>query len=306
MRKSKLLIIIFAVFMFLGFKYTNNVFALECNYGPTATTPAYKLALELDNGKIKMTSCKESTTRGNRGNTGNAYKDCSSYKLNDTYNNHVFASNYCPHSINVKAQLITLVDGKYGKYKLIENNSTDTKIYSCKGLSEYDCEHNSSFACIWNKTESGGYCNVDNLTYVKCGSAYDIPSQVPKIVSFVVNLLKIATPIILILVSIITLLKALAASKEDEIKKAQSSLIKKLIAAALVFFIITIVQFVISKVADDNEQGDLKSCFACLLNNDCSGSVYYKTNVGGTHDGVNNSNGTYICTYLNGKEETCK
>lgn len=159
----------------------------------------------------------------------------------------------------------------------------------------YSCENNPYFACIWNENEYGGYCNVDNLQYVQCGDAFDIPKQLPSLISLLVNLLKIAAPIILIMVSIITLFKAITASKEDEIKKAQASLIKKIIAAVMVFFVISIVQFVISKVADSSDQGGLESCFSCFLNNDCSDSIYYKTNVGGVN----------ICTYLDGSDAEC-
>ena len=113
--------------------------------------------------------------------------------------------------------------------------------------------------------------------------------------SFAVNLLKIATPIILIIISIIALLKAIAASNEDEIKKAQKGLTKKVIAAVMVFFIISIVQFVILKVADTNnsagasEADNLSNCLSCFLNNDCGNNTYYKTNVFGK----------YECTYFN-------
>ena len=167
-------------------------------------------------------------------------------------------------------------------------NSTDASCYSC--------ENNPYFACLWNKTESGNdYCNVDNLQYIRCGDAFDIPKEVPTLLSMAVNLLKIAVPIILIVVSVITLLKALAASKEDEIKKAQLSLVKKLIISVLVFFIISIVQFVILKVADDSEVGQLSDCLSCLLNNDCQDSLYYK----------NIENGISRCYYVNGGEFSC-
>lgn len=152
------------------------------------------------------------------------------------------------------------------------------------------------FSCIWNETQYGNYCNTDTLTYVVCGDAVDIPSQVPGIISFAVNLLKIATPIILIIVSIITLVKAIIASKEDEIKKAQSSLVKKLLAAAMVFFIVSIVQFVILKVADSSDANGISKCMSCFLNNDCDKNVYYKTMMGSK----------YKCTYIsNGKEFDC-
>lgn len=169
---------------------------------------------------------------------------------------------------------------------------------SCMGYTyEKSCEYNNYYSCIWNENKYGSYCNTDELLYVECGDAFDIPYQAPSIIAFAVNLLKITTPIILIIVSIISLLKALSSSKEDEIKKAKTSLIKKLIAAALVFFVISIVQFVILKVADVSEKNNISDCLSCFLNNDCEDSVYYKNNVGGD----------FKCKYLkSGKLEDCK
>jgi len=150
------------------------------------------------------------------------------------------------------------------------------------GLGKSECERREF---MWVGSEEDGYCNIDNLKFVYCGDAKDIPSYVPRIVSLIVNLLKIATPIILIFVSIISLLKAVASTNEDEIKKAQKGLTRKIIAAVLVFFVIQIVQFVIMKVADtttpsdinnQTEANNVSSCLSCFLNNDCSGSTYYR------------------------------
>lgn len=163
------------------------------------------------------------------------------------------------------------------------------------------CKNSPNVACIWNENEDaagnqGGYCNVDNLLYVGCGGASDIPVQIPSLISMLVNLLKIATPIILIFISIITLLKAMSAGKEDEIKKATSSLVKKMIAGALVFFVIGIVQFVMSKVAEDDDYNGMTECFDCFLNNSCKQSTYYKTVVAGED----------MCTRLTeGKTKAC-
>jgi len=159
---------------------------------------------------------------------------------------------------------------------------------TCKNGKALDAdEKDTKFSCIWNMPSeniTGGYCSVDNLRYVACGDTYDIPYQVPGLTSFLINLLKIGTPIILIIVSVITLLKALAASKEDEIKKAQSSLIKKVMAAVMVFFVITIVQFVISIFADgDKEVDSVSSCLSCFINNDCGNNAYYKASVSGEY-----------------------
>ena len=66
----------------------------------------------------------------------------------------------------------------------------------------------------------------------------------------------------------------------DEMKKAKSSLVKKLIAAVIIFFMVSIVQFVVSKVADDSEQSSLSACMSCFINNDCGKSMYYTDGYG--------------------------
>ena len=174
-----------------------------------------------------------------------------------------------------------------------KSSGTSCMSYNKKSL----CENNERFECIWNETKYGNYCNTDKLIYVSCGDAFDIPYEIPGILSFIVNLLKIGTPIILVIVGMITLIKALAASKEDEIKKAKDSLIRKLIAAAMVFLVIAIVQFVIIKVADETEVSSISNCLDCFLNNDCKSTAYYKTNI----------SGTYYCKSLNGgTSDVCK
>ena len=155
-----------------------------------------------------------------------------------------------------------------------------------------ECKQNKEFACVWvdrdtakiTESPTNAYCNVDSLQYIKCGNAFDIPAYLPRIVSFFINLLKIATPIILIFTSAISLVMAITASKEDEMNKAKATLIRRVIIAALIFFTISITQFVISKVADGTEFGEMKECLDCFINNSCNKSRYYKNNIAGEYN----------------------
>ena len=74
--------------------------------------------------------------------------------------------------------------------------------------------------------------------------------SVIKILKAVYVLLQWAIPIILILFGAIDLGKAVIASKEDEMKKAQGTLIKRIVYAVLIFFLFFIVNLVIGLVAD--------------------------------------------------------
>lgn len=199
----------------------------------------------------------------------------------------------CGYSCAINDKGICVTNTNFGGSE--QKNQKNQDMGGCSGYTyEYSCNYNEHYACIWNDNKYGTYCNTDQLVYIRCGDIFDIPVQAPETFSLCVNLLKIGTPIILIIVSIIALLKSLAASSEDEIKKAQKGLIRKLIAAVMVFFVISIVQFVTLKVADtDNSRGaseadNLSTCLTCFLNNDCGSNVYYKTSV----------LGEYECTYF--------
>lgn len=327
-KKFKYLVFFLAMFLILE----SNVLGLECKYSDGKLTATFTVNESKNTaGKATINGTLKSSDETNIKNesqgienwesifeAGNinakgadyysTYEDCPPYSIfvdrKGQFDFAVFTEDH-------KSEFETYGKSKQG-YAIMplvsstkdpEKDGTDND-YEGGSCAEYteptSCKKNEYFACIWNETEYGNYCNTDKLLYVACGDAFDIPHQVPELISFLVNLLKIATPIILIFVSIITMFKAIVASKEDEIKKAQSSLIKKIIAAVMVFLVIHIVQFVIMKVADSTETDNISKCLTCFLNNDCEDSVYYKTNVGGT----------YTCTYVSGNKKgntfTCK
>ena len=191
-------------------------------------------------------------------------------------------SSECPTDKEAK---VSIIDGSRTLYvaKIDETfggsgGNSDSK--TCAGFGEKECKSSENPKCVWATVDGKGFCSVNGLSYLSCGDAKDIPPVVPTLTSYAVNILKIVTPIILILVGIIELVKAMASSNEDSMKKAQSKLIKKVAAAVMVFFVITIVQFVILKVADSGETGSIKKCLKCFLNNQCGESTYYKDGYG--------------------------
>lgn len=191
------------------------------------------------------------------------------------------SASQCPTSSAVQIFAVGPYDGKY-EFKVIVNAESTTNVSNCAEFLQKDkCLNgqtgNGKYGCAWN--EKYKFCSPTGLAYLSCGSgetdAHDIPEMIPKLTSYFILLLKTATPIILIIMGMVQIIKAIANSNEDEMKKAKGSLIKKLIAAVLVFFSISIVQFVVDQVVDDDESGSVASCMNCFINNKCNGSMYY-------------------------------
>ena len=279
----------YLLILFISLFIVSNVKAnVECNYG---TNIKYTFA---DNG-VPISKTIENSSIGTPDSAVVVEYSNDSERIIVNDGNPI-----CPRSDRY------YVDGKDSTGKEIlkyTNYDTDINaaggVVGCSAINNYNyCINNPDFACVWverdtgkvlneNASYSDAYCNVDNLQYVQCGNIFDIHTYLPEKISFVINALKIATPIILIFVSVITLLKSITADKEDEMEKAKKTLIRRIIIAVIIFFTITITQFVIDKVADDGEPDELSSCFNCFINNTCDFSTYYKNNI----------NGTYKCFY---------
>ena len=130
-----------------------------------------------------------------------------------------------------------------------------------------------------------GVNNAFALNIASCESSLNeviIDEKIPNVVSTIITVIKIVVPILLIIFGMLDLMKGITAQKEDEIKKGQQIFIKRLIAGALVFFVFTIVQVIISFVADAAEKDNIMTCAQCFINGDCT----YKTQNGVCTDGT--------------------
>lgn len=113
-------------------------------------------------------------------------------------------------------------------------------------------------------------------TDVKVGTAHGFCAQTAniwQIVGYVLLVFKIVIPLLLIILGMLDLGKAVIASKDDEIKKSITSLVKRAIAAVVIFLLPTIVSFLIGVIGGFNEEAkeDYDICRKCIVNpnNEC-------------------------------------
>jgi uncharacterized membrane protein YidH (DUF202 family) len=109
---------------------------------------------------------------------------------------------------------------------------------------------------------------------LNCGIVID--PIVPGITSTVVNVIKWAIPVILIILGILDMAKAVIANEEKEMKEAQKMLIKRIIYAVVVFLVVALVQAIFGLLAkadtkSTNGASSANSCIDCFINNkNCS------------------------------------
>ena len=82
-------------------------------------------------------------------------------------------------------------------------------------------------------------------------------------VKVIINLIKFAVPIVIIVLGSLDLFKAVVASKEDEIKAAQKLLIKRIIYGIVIFFLVTIIQLVFTTLAGSSNIKEATSWIDC-------------------------------------------
>ncbi len=108
-------------------------------------------------------------------------------------------------------------------------------------------------------------------TYAKivCGDT-DIPYIAAQVTTTVINILKIVTPIIIIIFGMIDLIKAVVAQKDDDIVKGRKTFFKRMLIGAFVFLVFVFVEVIIGLVAPKNENSNMWNCVDCFVNGNCS------------------------------------
>jgi hypothetical protein len=106
-------------------------------------------------------------------------------------------------------------------------------------------------------------------SYIDCGGT-SFPEEITILSRTVVIFLQVVTPIGLIILGSLDIMKAVTANNEGDIKKKQSKFVKRLAAAAIMFFVVSVVQLVVSISADNNEGKDFSKCLDCMINDNSS------------------------------------
>ena len=103
-----------------------------------------------------------------------------------------------------------------------------------------------------------------NFLY-SCAEFVKDNDKIVGIIRFVYNAIKIGVPIILVVVGMFDMGKAITQQKEDEIKKAQTLLVKKAVAALIVFLMFAFVQLIVN-IAGGDEATSTTGCINSILN----------------------------------------
>ena len=101
-----------------------------------------------------------------------------------------------------------------------------------------------------------------------------VPNELFNLVHTIINVIKIAVPILLIIFGIIDFAKSVIAKSEDDVKKYRKNFVSRLISAIVVFLLIFIVQLAVNMIASveetTNENGqtisDIWSCSKKFIN----------------------------------------
>lgn len=109
----------------------------------------------------------------------------------------------------------------------------------------------------------------NTYTKIVCGDT-DVPYVAAQITTTVINILKIVTPIIIVIFGMIDLVKAVVAQKEDDIAKGRKTLFKRILIGAFVFLVFVFVEVIIGLVAPKNENSNMWNCVDCFVNGNCS------------------------------------
>ena len=123
---------------------------------------------------------------------------------------------------------------------------------------------NNTLEVLTDKTKAGFSADMQGDTE---NCSVKIPVGIPKITSKIIDLIKILTPIALIIFGMIDFAMAVVASDEKKMKDSSSKFIRRVIAAVAIYFVVAIVQFGFGLLGNDDK--GVMGCFDCFVNGNC-------------------------------------
>lgn len=129
-----------------------------------------------------------------------------------------------------------------------------------------------------------------------------VPNELFNLVHTIINVIKIAVPILLIIFGMIDFAKSVIAKSEDDVKKYRKNFVSRLISAVVVFLLIFIVQLAVNMIASveetTNENGqtisDIWSCSKKFINGVESKSNNNTSNTNNNTSSTNNNSNTNV------------
>lgn len=144
-----------------------------------------------------------------------------------------------------------------GKYSVVEGT---------RGCAAYNLVTDTEEEVPKVPTGGGGFEDVEFTPDTFCTGAV---LGTFTTIGWVFFFLKIIIPIILIVFGSIDLGKAVVSSKDDEIKKSAKTLVIRVIAGIIIFFIPTVLNFIVETIGKEDtfseDSGSFAKCTHCLL-----------------------------------------
>ncbi len=148
-------------------------------------------------------------------------------------------------------------------YDFTKPVKTDITLVAAAEKAKDDSSGNSSGNKV---TVNAGFLGISNKE-VLCGE-FTIPYGLPYIMHKVIDLIKLITPIILIVLGMVDYGKATMSNDENAMKKSSAAFVRRVIAAVVIFFAVALVQFGFSLLG--SEKNNIFSCFDCFVNDSCN------------------------------------
>lgn len=90
--------------------------------------------------------------------------------------------------------------------------------------------------------------------------------EIGELITTIITIIKIAVPVVLIIMGMLDFAKASTKANADDIAKARGIFLKRAIAGGLVFFVIAIVQFAVNIAANATGNTGVWDCIDGLIN----------------------------------------
>lgn len=180
----------------------------------------------------------------------------------------------------------------------INTVKADTITKTCYSPNDCICTDNKYPCTIAVSNSSSGVSTRKKC--ITCGEVNTIPASIPTFSRNVINLVQVLVPAIIVIMGIVTFLKALVSGEDKALSQARTHFIRMILVGIAILLIVTIIKLVFSFAAKSDDVNSIMKCISCFTTdeNACNITTCPERNSGtatpsssgGTNNGESSNN----------------
>lgn len=155
---------------------------------------------------------------------------------------------------------------------LFNINLVKAETKTCYSPNDCICADNK-YPCSISVSDTSSSGETNRKKCITCGEVNTIPAALPTFSRNVITLIQVLVPIIIIIMGIVSFLKALISGEDKALAQARTHFIRMILVGIAILLIVTIIKLVFSLASKSDDVNSAMKCISCFTTDESACNI---------------------------------